>query len=580
MRRAIALLSFWALALPSLLGAQGIKATVDRAEVSLEDQIVLTITVEGSRSARPKLPDLNAFDIVSGGQSTQVRIVNGKMTASVSHNYLLVPKQIGTFQIGEATVELEGRTYRSRAFKVRVLDPGDQPRQARDVFVTAQLSNETPYVGEQVIYTWRFYRHQRVQVAGANLEPQDFGGLLVEDLGELREFETTVGGQTFRVSEIKKALFPQEPGKIEVPGSSLTCQIVVRSRGRRRGSLFDDFFSRPQTATKVLRSESLIMEVRSRPAPPQGFTGLVGQFSIASEISKRDLQVGESSTLKVTVSGKGNAQMISPPIFPELSQFKIYEDQPKTSLNRRLDGLVGKKTFNRAIVPLEPGEITLPPISLTYFDPSRGSYRTVSTQPIGMVVAPGDGKEELQLTESLAPSTGKVSVRILADDILPVHTELAAVAPLVSWTKGSSLLVALLCPPLLFLLVLGMQRHRLRLASDHGFRRRRGALKRALAELGRVGEARDSGEIAERASRCVRTYIGDALNLEGAALTPSEAEQHLRSRGIDEQTVEKVHRLLERLEAARYASASGQADESAMTENIRRILRELDGRIS
>ncbi len=80
-------------------------------------------------------------------------------------------------------------------------------------------------------------------------------------------------------------------------------------------------------------------------------------------------------------------------------------------------------------------------------------------------------------------------------------------------------------------------------------------------------------------SRCVRSYVGDALNLEGAALTPTDTEQHLRSRGAGEELAEQVHELLERLEAARYGAGSGTEDAAAMIDDIGRILRSLDGRI-
>ena len=70
----------------------------------------------------------------------------------------------------------------------------------------------------------------------------------------------------------------------------------------------------------------------------------------------------------------------------------------------------------------------MPPVTLTYFDPEAGSYRQASTAAIALEVAPAEGKEELRLTESVAPSTGKVAVRILADDILPLYKGLDAVA--------------------------------------------------------------------------------------------------------------------------------------------------------
>ena len=72
---AIALL-LWS-ALPATALAAGIKVTIDRDVATLEDQLLLTVTVEGSQLSRPTLPELNAFDVQSAGSSRQMRIVNG-----------------------------------------------------------------------------------------------------------------------------------------------------------------------------------------------------------------------------------------------------------------------------------------------------------------------------------------------------------------------------------------------------------------------------------------------------------------------------------------------------------------------
>ncbi|MDY7095725.1 MAG: BatD family protein, partial [Acidobacteriota bacterium] len=228
--------------------ADGIQVTIDRPEATIEDQLVLSVAIEGSQRVQPELPDLSAFEVYSRGSSRQFTSVNGRATRSVTYTYVLVPKRTGTFTIGAATAEVDGRTYESQPFQVKILEASAEPQESRDLFTRATVSTTRPYVGQQVIYTWRFYR--RVRVGDARLEPQDFQNMLVEDLGEVREYQTTVEGQQFFVSEIRKAIFPQEDGTLEVPGSRLTCQVAVRS-GRRRG-LLGDFFGASET--KVLRT--------------------------------------------------------------------------------------------------------------------------------------------------------------------------------------------------------------------------------------------------------------------------------------------------------------------------------------
>jgi hypothetical protein len=562
-------LAFWVTGSTAALWADGIQATLNRTEASVEDQLLLTLTVEGSRSADPTLPDLSDFDVHSRGQSTQMSFINGRVTSSVGYNYVLIPKRTGTITIGAATVELDGQVYSSAPIEVRIVGAEEKPEQTRDLFLSAKVSTTQPFVGQEVVYIWRFYR--RVRIGDARLEPQDFAGFLVEDLGEVREYQATVNGVQYLVSEIRKALFPQEAGTQRVPASRLTLEVLVRRNRRGPDSMFDDFFGRSTTETKVLRSQEIELEVQPLPDPPVGFSGLVGEFEIQAQISKAALQVGESTTLELTVTGKGNVQMITEPTLPELPDFKIYDDKPSGSVERSGARLTGARTFSKALVPLRPGELVVSPVRLTYFDPEAGEFQEIQTAAIPLTVVPGQGKEDLNLTESLGPTTGKVAVRILADDLLPIYKGLDAARP--SWVRSSDSWVfwaGLLLPALVFAATFLSQRRRERFALDTSLRRRHHALRQLRKGLRSV-------ESPESASLCLRQYIGDKLGLEGSALTPTEVDAQLRGRGVAEDVAAATHSLLDRLEAAQFGGNSVQSSEAV--REIESLVKSLERQI-
>ncbi len=572
---AVAGVALLALAAPA--AGQRIRAAVDHTELTVEDQLILTVVIEGAQNARPTLPPLPDFDVRAAGQSTQMSFVNGRSTVSVSHTYLLTPRRPGVFTIGPAAVELDGRVHSSQPIEIRVLEASATPRRARDLFLTARVSTTTPYVGQQVIYTWRFYR--RVRIADARLDPLEFEGLLVEDLGEVREHQATVDGVDYLVSEIRKALFPQEVGRLTLPASRLTCEVAVQG-SRRRGSIFDDFFT-TSTQTKVLRTEEIALEVRPLPPAPPGFSGLVGEFGVEARLSAGEVAVGESATLRLKISGTGNVQMIAEPRLPELPGLKVYDDRPEAAVDRSGGALAGYRSYSKALVPLEPAELTLPAVGVVYFDPRREEYRTARSAPLTLRVLPGNGDEELRLTESLAPGAGKVEVRILADDILPLYRGVDAVArPARPGRRPVLLAAGVAAPPLLFLATLLAERRRRRWDEDAGLRRRRGAARRVLGELRRLGAgAAGVRPRADEISRRLREYVGDKLDCEGCALTPSEAERALRGAGVDERPAAQLRALLERLEAAQYG-AGESGSEAAVTEAeglVRRLERHLGG---
>jgi len=390
-----------------------------------------------------------------------------------------------------------------------------------------------------------------------------------------------VNGIEYMVSEIRKALFAQEAGEVTLPPTRLSCEVAVQP-SRRRRSVFDDFFAPVQTQTKSLSTAPIRLQVRALPEPPSGFSGLVGDFQVSSSISKRELQVGESATLELTLEGTGNVFLMGEPSLPELADFKAYPDKPTSSVDRTAGGLEGRKTYRTALVPLRAGTLTVPAVEVTYFDPKAAEYRRAATRDLVLDVSPSEGKEELMLTESVAPTTGKVAVRILADDILPIYRQLDAVDPqLPSGVTARLWQAGFVVPPFAFLALVVVRRRQARYSADVGLRRREGALRSAIARARRMRstEGPASG-VAQEGSRILRQFIGDKLNTEGSALTPAETGALLEKRGVSEERIADVRALLERLEAAQYGTADASLEAPALAEELSSLLRDLDRALS
>ena len=565
---------------------------MDRNQVALGTQIYLRIRLNGSPDEPPRLPELPDFRVVSRGQQRQTQITNGRVSNNTSYNYLLIPVRAGTFEVGAAVAVVNGVEVRSQPFTVHVTAAEeDGGEQNRDLFVTASVSTDQPWQGQQVIYTWRFY--SRVRVGQGSIESMDFGGdVVAEDLGEVRQFSTAIEGVQYSVNEVRKALFPQREGEIVLPPTQLSVEVLVeapRRQSRRRG-IFDDFDSLlgrgGRWETKYLVTEPVTLNVRPLPPPPAGWNGLVGDFDISASLSRRELQVGQSATLEVRVAGAGNVQLLAEPPFPELPAFKIYPDQPTGNVDKSGRQLSGRKVFRRALVPLVVGALDIPPLELVYFDPELGDYVERSTDRIDLEVTPADGEEELMLTESLAPTTGKVAVRILADDILPIRRTAAGIVSAAPqglrawwWLAGGVL------PPILYLVLLTQYRRERRYAADRTLRRRQRALRQALAGAKKLPSG-SGAAAATQASRVLRSYVGDKLGIEGAALTPAEAETALVQAGVEPGVAAHCRAELERFEAAQYGVAAVSATAEAvaggagdgLSELIRTIDRQFRGR--
>jgi len=569
-------------------GELAIIGKVDKTEITVEDSILLSITVSGVQSPpTPELPDLPDFTVQPGGTVSQVQFVNGKLSSDTIFNYALIPRRAGTFTIGPAIVEVRGKIARSEPIQVKVTPVAKKAGKRPDVFIEHSVSTKNPYKNQQIIYTFRYY--SIYSTAQAKLEEPDFEGFIFEKLGDEREYNKKVGDNTYRVIEIRKALFPARTGAVTIGEAKLAAEVVVPSR-RRRGSrdqffrsFFDDSFFGigGQRQTKHLRTDPIDLEVRELPLAgrPKDFGGLVGNVGVVTKVEKQQLAVGDSSTIHVTISGNANLQNVELPPLAGVKDFKTYDDRPEFTQKIKGDQLYGVKTFKRALVPMKPGEFRIPPVSLSYFNPDSGQYEVAQDEWITLSIRPSEEAEEFSLVRSAVPAGG-TQVKILGQDILPPHNRLRQLTHQHVSRGGILTGVLLFLPFFGFLVTLVVYN---RIESDRkdtaGVRRRK-AFGRSRAELKRL-RADVQGENAElfrNLSRVIREYLGDRFDMPGAALTPVEAERLLREEPDRAGKISpRVREILEKLEGYRFGvDLPSREERQVLYREVRKLIGEME----
>jgi hypothetical protein len=134
----------------------------------------------------------------------------------------------------------------------------------------------------------------------------------------------------------------------------------------------------PSTNFKVLALPS-----EGRPAD---FSGAVGDFKVASELSASNTTAGEPLTLRMHISGSGNFDRVDTSMFKRLDQWKTY---PPTSSFKKSDavGYKGEKVFEQPMIAAESGQQTLPALAFNYFNPVARRYETARGAPLSVSVA-------------------------------------------------------------------------------------------------------------------------------------------------------------------------------------------------
>jgi len=120
---------------------------------------------------------------------------------------------------------------------------------------------------------------------------------------------------------------------------------------------------------------------------PSNFSGAVGSFKIAGDISPNSAAVGDPLTLRMHVTGSGNFDRVDSNMLERLDDWKTYPPKSAFKAGDAL-GLKGEKTFEQPVIASKPGTHTLPALAFSYFDPATHRYETAHSAPLDVTITP------------------------------------------------------------------------------------------------------------------------------------------------------------------------------------------------
>ena len=216
--------------------------------------------------------------------------------------------------------------------------------------------------------------------------------------------------------------------------------------------------------------------------PPVGFSGAVGRFdiSIVPEV-KSELEAG-AVHLVVTIEGEGNIDALPDPNWPDFANWRVIES-PEVSDSRIVDGLLmGRRIYTLTLLPTNSGDLVIPQISFTYFDPYAENYSQVSTTPITVSIA-GGGLPDIAADSGAASATrdgvnaGAMPIKAPPDSLRHEGFRL---------TGGAAYWVAWVVPLLAIVATLVWRHRRTALENARANSHRRNALPNARREMERA----------------------------------------------------------------------------------------------
>ncbi len=569
-------------------GSGPVTIEVDRTSLTTDDFLTLTITVaaDSMNAPQPELPNFPGFNLGGSNSSSQISLINGAMSTQTVYQYQLQPVETGQLTIAPLSITLNGQTYTTEPIVVEVTQgtgrpaapsgpPGSSPLDSLllpglsdlmgqdpfggNSFVEAEVDNPTPYLGEQVVYTFHFYESGLGMLAQPHYQPPQFTGFWAEKESDPQQSQVQANGQIYNVTELRTVLFPTKTGTLTIEPAHLATS----------GGFFGQ--------AGELQSKPIPLEVKALPGnAPASFKGVVGQFDLTATVDKTETKVNEPITWQITLNGAGNLPTAPEPVWPELDGWHSYNSQtPQTNMHFQDGRLVGTRVYERLMLPQQAGEFTIPAVEYSYFDPQAGEYRTQATQPIQVSVAP-NGAAAAAPSYTPAPATSETPAKPQPSDIrylkpIPAQLTLAG-SPL---TESPLYWLAWFIPLLGLMANFAWKRREQFWQNNPALARSSQARRKARQALAQAQP--ETGHSYNAADEILSNYLGDKLDQPVAGLTRSALTRLLAERGLKASLIKRVESCLTEAESGRYApDAASSTQTGTLLQQVDRLIGDLE----
>ena len=416
----IALLVFsLVLVIPSSLEAQeppAIEVRLSSGMLVVGEQTRLTVSVKNATLIDwPDAPKLAPLALTQLGKN---RVIINRRIEEV-FEYGLSAYQAGTFTIPPFQLRTRQGLLSSKAITLRVLPVSSLATKGMTIRPNTVpylsgifLEKKSPYVGEtQAVeaklyvpnehpYLLKLHDGQVIKMEKDGIAAWRFTTSDRRPTGILNH-----DGIRFLVYTYRSSLNALRAGELAIgPGKA---DAIFEMRARARGG----FRTVAQAFPIEFPPAKMTVRALPKPAPP-GFAGAVGNFTLRSSTSTRELKLGETLTVEAQVSGSGNLDQFPGPFLldPE-EQWKQFDmiAKPPGSERRTSAGTVEFSQVIRPKLKLD----TLPPYRFVFFDPILERYRSLDS-PAHPLVMTGEipsveGATDPPLT-FLAPSANGLRV--------------------------------------------------------------------------------------------------------------------------------------------------------------------------
>lgn len=544
-------------------------------------------------------PDFAGLDVLAGPTTSQARSyqnINGvaSHTSTFTITYVVTAQNAGNLTIGSASVEVDGKSYKTKATPIEVVEQSRKQEQEAaaqqgsavnnqiaqdDILLRLNLSRSAVYKGEPIRASLTLYT--RAGIAGfEDVKLPSFNGFWSQELptDNYQAKRETLDGKVYDSQIIKEwLLYPQQSGTLSIEPADITAVAQVVMRTNRN---FDPFFgggAEVYNVKRKLTTGQVNVAVKDLPAgAPASFNGAVGKFTMSATQPSTQLKANSAATYTVKISGTGNLTFLQTPKLTLPSSFELYNVRQTESIQTSVNGTSGYKQFEYPFIARAEGEYDIEPIEFTFFSPEKEGYVTLSTDALKVNVAP-DGAAGAVTPQQIITGTSKEGVRQLGSDIRFIKLGKAQLSSSVAPLMMSSTYFMLLA--LIVVLFVGLYLLLSKMIKDSKntvLLRNRRANKVAVQRFRQAEKyMREMNRHAfyEEMLRALWGYMSDKLNIPVSNLTKEGIREELQRRGCPQQDAQHFTEIITRCDEAQYSPAEWVQMNDVYAEGVRIISR-------
>jgi len=376
--------------LPVWLIASNIHVSVDKREVIRGDTVTFTITANGDNIDFPVINSIDGFPILGTSQQSNISIINGSITKSLSKSYTFAPMKDVTIPSFE--LKIDGKTYKTESIKIKVTKVAPTYN-GGDTSLTMSVDKKEVHIGEPVNLTITLkYRRDRNFVESRIEKPQ-FTNFWIKQVSDVKKY---IEGN-YIVKKVRFIIFPQKAGdfRLEPITAKLMRRVAVKQPFGNDPFLNDDFFNTmfARLETKRIVSNDILLKVK----PLADNLELYGKFNISVTVDKREVEANKPIKVGIRIDGYGNIDDIKR-FDLNIPNAVVYADEPKIDAHIT-DGKYGG-TFMQTITVVADSNFTIPPFSLKFVNSSTNQPTEIKSKPIKIFVKGGVVKQHSVVEKS------------------------------------------------------------------------------------------------------------------------------------------------------------------------------------